>query len=112
MATSTSRPYTSGFGRTGTGGAAGPSTGTAQNAYRGAAGFGVPAVNQQHREAQRLDRERAERAERERMEREGRGQLEELSEEQREEIDQAVRPNPYEPPFITAKGELFGAKMD
>ena len=91
MATSTSRPYTSGFGRTGTGGAAGPSAGAAQNAFRGSGGFGAPGGTQQHREAQRLDRERAERAERERMEREGRGQLAELSEEQRDEIDQAVR---------------------
>ena len=91
MATSASRPYTSGFGRTGTGPAVGPSTGNAQNAFRGSAGFGAPATTQQHREAQRLDRERVERAERERMEREGRGQLAELSEEQKDEIDQAVR---------------------
>ncbi|KAL9097142.1 MAG: hypothetical protein Q9165_000569 [Trypethelium subeluteriae] len=89
MATSTSRPYTSGFGRTGAGGASGPSTGAAQNAFRGTAALGGPPATAQHREAQRLDRERAERAERERMEREGRGQWEELSEEQREEIEQA-----------------------
>ncbi|KAI9664656.1 MAG: Calcium-binding component of the spindle pole body (SPB) half-bridge [Bathelium mastoideum] len=89
MAASASRPYTSGFGRTAGGGTAGPSTGAAQNAFRGSSGFGAPAATQQHREAQRLDRERVERAERERMEREGRGQLAELSEEQRDEIDQA-----------------------
>ena len=48
------------------------------------------ATTQQHREAQRLERERAERAERERMERAGQSSLGELSEEQREEINEAV----------------------
>jgi len=62
----TMRPYTSGLAR------------------------GAP-TTQQHREAQRLERERAERAERERMERAGQSQLGELSEEQREEIDEAFQ---------------------
>ncbi|KAI9693406.1 MAG: Calcium-binding component of the spindle pole body (SPB) half-bridge [Bogoriella megaspora] len=92
MAASTSRQYT-GFGRTGTGaggggGPTGPTTGTALP-FRSAPQIGASGATQQHREAQRLDRERVERAERERIEREGRGQLEQLSEEQREEIDQA-----------------------
>lgn len=52
---------------------------------------GANTATQQHREAQRLERERAERVERERMERAGQSQLGELSEEQREEINEAVR---------------------
>lgn len=51
---------------------------------------GANTTTQQHREAQRLERERAERVERERMERAGQSQLGELSEEQREEINEAV----------------------
>lgn len=51
---------------------------------------GSNTTTQQHREAQRLERERAERVERERMERAGQSQLGELSEEQREEINEAV----------------------
>ncbi|KAF2089517.1 EF-hand, partial [Saccharata proteae CBS 121410] len=45
----------------------------------------------QHREAQRLERERAERAERERLENAGRGDLAELTDEQREEINEAFQ---------------------
>jgi len=58
-----------------------------------ARGAATTTATQQHREAQRLERERAERAERERMERAGQSQLGELSEEQREEINEAVRLN-------------------
>ncbi|TID15201.1 Cell division control protein 31 [Venturia nashicola] len=52
---------------------------------------GANTTTQQHREAQRLERERAERVERERMERAGQSQLGELSEEQREEINEAFQ---------------------
>lgn len=79
-----SRPYTTGLSR------AGASTSAQQNTFNTPAGFGSAATTtQQHREAQRIERERADRAERERMERAGQNQLAELSEEQREEINEA-----------------------
>ncbi|WPH00368.1 Hypothetical protein R9X50_00319500 [Acrodontium crateriforme] len=108
MATSTShaafpsRPYTSGLGRAGAGGAQTPYTSTTP--------FGAPtsqqqppsqqqqqqqqqqnpsSYTQQQREAQRLERERADRLERERREADERNVIESLSEEQREEVNEA-----------------------
>lgn len=94
-----SRPYTTGLSR------AGASTSAQQNTFNTPAGFGSAATTtQQHREAQRIERERADRAERERMERAGQNQLAELSEEQREEINEAVRaPYPTTPPANFAR---------
>ena len=94
-----SRPYTTGLSR------AGASTSAQQNTFNTPAGFGSAATTtQQHREAQRIERERADRAERERVERAGQNQLAELSEEQREEINEAVRaPYPTIPPANLAR---------
>lgn len=82
-----SRPYTSGLGRTGTGGGQPAFQSTPFNTAGAVAATSTQ--TQQQREAQRLERERAERAERERREAEERGALEALSEEQREEVNEA-----------------------
>jgi len=82
-----SRPYNAGLpNRPGN-----SATATAHGAFNASTNFGgAGAQTQQHREAQRLERERQERAERERIERAGQSSLGELSEEQREEINEAV----------------------